>query len=166
MTEPKPLQLTEDRVPIEGIEESLEELVDMYGGEITARRENARDFTLPLRRGGAGGGVECTLSWESDALTLTTNRNVDAPKAQRVMLLLVGIGGAVLFMLWPFFPHEREYGTLAWIGGLLAIAVYMMTLRRTSGGIAHDFLQRLAGRQRALAEAEEEEVEEEANDQK
>lgn len=156
MTEPKPLQLTEDRIPSDGIEETVEELVEMYGGEITARHDRSREFTLPLRRGGAGGGgVECTVSWAPAAeggdaeVTLTTNRNIDAPRAQRILLLLVGVGGSLMFMLWPFFPHERGYGTLAWTGGLLAIAVYLMTLRRTSGGIAHDFLQRLAARQRA-----------------
>jgi hypothetical protein len=163
MTEPKPVQLSEDGIPLAGIEEALEELVDLYGGEITARREQARDFILPLRRGSAGGGgIECTVSWapadrgdaeQRDAtVTLTTNRNVDAPKAQRVLLLLVGATGAVLFMLWPFYPHERAYGTLAWVGAMMAIAVYLMTLRRTSGGIAHDFLQRLAARQRMTDE--------------
>lgn len=154
MTEPKPVELTEDRVPLEGIEESIDELVEMYGGEVTATRERARDFTLPLRRGGGGGGaVECTVSWGEDGMvTLATNRNVDAPKLQRALLLIAGVVGSIMFMLWPFFPHESEYGTLAWLGGIIAIAVYLMTLRKTSGGIAFDFLQRLAGRQRASVE--------------
>lgn len=157
MTEPKPVELTEDRLPVEGIEEGIGELVDLYGGEITAERERARDFILPLRRGFAGGGgVECTISWAPHdenlaTVTLTANRHVDAPKAQRVLLLLAGAIGSVLFMLWPFFPKERQYGALAWLGGLIAIAVYLLTLRKTSGGIAVDFLQRLAARQRALA---------------
>jgi hypothetical protein len=55
-------------------------------------------------------------------------------------------------MLWPFFPHERAWGSIAWLGGIVAIAVYLMTLRRSSGGIAVDFLQRLAERQRASLE--------------
>ena len=154
MTETKALELTEDRVPFAGIEESIDELVEMYGGEVTATRERARDFRLPLRRGMAtGGGVECTISWEpGDArdatVRLVANRDVDAPKMQRILLLLAGVVGSVMFMLWPFFPHETGYGTLAWTGGILAIAVYLMTLRKTSGGIAHDFLQRLAVRQR------------------
>ena len=154
MTEPKPVELTEDRIPLEGIEESIDELVEMYGGEVTATRDRARDFTLPLRRGGGGGGaVECTVSWAEDGVvTLATNRNVDAPKLQRVLLLIAGVVGSVMFMLWPFYPHESEYGTLAWLGGIIAIAVYLMTLRKTSGGIAVDFLQRLAGRQRASVE--------------
>jgi hypothetical protein len=149
------VELTEDRVPFEGIEEAIEELVDLYGGDITATRDGARDFTLPLRRGMAGAGaVECTISWAPDDATdatvkLICNRDVDAPKAQRVLLLLAGVAGAVLFMLWPFFPHEKEFGTLAWLGGVVAIAVYLMTLRKTSGGIASDFLRRLAARQRS-----------------
>lgn len=144
---------TEDRVPLEGIEETVEELVELYGGEVTAHRVDARDFTLPLRRGiASSGSVECTLSWangDDGTLTMTCNRDVDAPKTQRVLLLLAGVIGAILFMLWPFFPGERQYGTLAWLGGAVAIAVYLMTLRKTSGGLAYDFLQRLAARQRA-----------------
>lgn len=154
MTETRPLELSEDRVPLEGIEESIDELVGVYGGEITAERAGARDFTLPLRRGGGGGGaVECTVSWADDGVvTLSTNRTVDAPKTQRVLILMAGIIGAVMFMLWPFYPGERVYGTLAWLGALVAISVYLMTLRRTSGGVAADFLQRLAARQRASRE--------------
>jgi hypothetical protein len=161
MTETRTVEFKEDRVPMDGIEDSIADLVDLYGGTITAERAQARDFTLPLRRGmPVGGGVECTLSWAPDdahdaSLTMTCNRDVDAPKAQRILLLIVGVAGALMFMLWPFYPGEREYGALAWIGGAVAIAVYVMTLRRTSGGIAYDFLQRLAARQRAIADAEE-----------
>jgi hypothetical protein len=56
-------------------------------------------------------------------------------------------------MIWPFFPHSRELGALSWIGGIIALAVYLMTLRKTSGGIAYDFLQRLAKTQRSRATA-------------
>jgi hypothetical protein len=153
MTEPKPVELSEDRIPFEGIEETIEELVEMYGGGMTARRDHARDFILPLRRGGGGNAVECTVSWTPDddrdaTVTLLCNRNVDAPKAQRVFLLMAGVIGSILFMLWPFFPHERAWGSVAWLGGIVAIAVYLMTLRKSSAGVAFDFLQRLAERQR------------------
>ena len=150
----QPVELTEDRIPFEGIDETIRELVEVYGGELKASRERAHDFTLPLRRGiSSSGSVECTVSWAPDDETLATvklvcNRDVDAPKFQRVLLLLAGAVGAVLFMLWPFFPGQKEYGTVAWLGGAIAIAVYVMSLRRSSGGIAYDFLQRLARRQR------------------
>ena len=154
MTEARPVELTEDRIPFEGIEETIHELVELYGGELTAERDRERDFRLPLRRGVAGAGsVECTVSWAPDdehdaTVKVHCNRDIDAPKTQRVLLLLAGVIGAVLFMLWPFFPGQKEFGTLAWLGGVVAIAVYLMTLRRASGGIAVDFLQRLAARQR------------------
>ena len=154
MTETAAVTLTEDRVPFAGIEETVRELVELYGGELTQSRERAEDFTLPLRRGlASGGAVECTVSWAPDdateaTVTLTCNRDVDAPKAQRVMLLVAVVIGALMFMLWPFYPGERAWGTLAWLGGVVAIAVYIMSLRKTSGGIAYDFLQRLAERQR------------------
>lgn len=158
-TASQPVQFTEDRIPREGIEETVSELVELYGGELTASGANDRRFTLPLRRGiAAAGGVECTVSWAADeagdaVVTLVCNRDVDAPKAQRIALLVAGVAGSLLFMVWPFFAHSKELGALAWIGGIIALAVYFMTLRKTSGGIAYDFLQRLAKTQRSRVAA-------------
>lgn len=127
---------------------------------MTQSSGQSRQFVLPLRRGmAAAGGIECTLTWQSGdpagaTVTLVCDRDVDAPKVQRIAMLVAGVVGAFLFMLWPFFPARQEMGTLAWIGGAVAIAVYLMSLRKTSGGLAFDFLQRLARRQRAMAEVE------------
>jgi hypothetical protein len=148
----RPVTFTEERVPVGRIEEGIEELVDLYGGEVTSRADAERRFTLPLRRGmAASGGVECRLTWSPDGdITMTCDRDVDAPKAQRVLMLVAGVVGALLFTVWPFLPQRREFGALAWIGGAIALSVYFLTLRRTSGGIALDFLQRLVRRQREL----------------
>ena len=160
--ETPPVTFTEDHVPLEGIEESIEELVDLYGGEIKESRQSARTFVLPLRRGvAAGGKVECTVSWEAVAseetsiVTLTCDRDVDAPKLPRILMLVAGVIGSVRFTVWPFFPQGREFGVLAWMGGAIALAVYFLSLRRTSGGMAFDFLQRLANRQRGAVAVEE-----------
>jgi hypothetical protein len=159
MNERSPVEFTEDRIPSAGIEQTIEELVDLYGGEITESRARERRFVLPLRRGVAvSGGVECTVSWAEEAndgarVTLVCDREVDAPKLQRVLLLIAGAVGSILFMLWPFFGKAAtQMGTAALVGGLVALSVYFLTLRRTSGGIAYDFLQRLASRQRATAD--------------
>lgn len=152
MTEPRSVELTEDRVPLEGIEENVAELVELYGGEITAAPDTQqRRFTLPLRRGvAAAGAIECTLSWTADqTVTIICDRDVDAPKSQRILILVAGVIGSLLFMIWPFFAPARAFGALAWIGGAVALAAYFLTLRRSSGGLAFDFLQRLARRQRA-----------------
>jgi hypothetical protein len=155
------VEFTEDRIPREGIEQTISELVDLFGGEMMNTRENERRFTLPLRRGvSAAGGIECTVSWAASddgqaVVKLVCNRDVDAPKFQRVLFLVAGVVGSLLFMVWPFFAHSKELGTLAWIGGVVALAVYLMTLRKTSGGIAYDFLQRLAKTQRGREAAAE-----------
>lgn len=148
------VSFTEDRIPLEGIEETIEELVDLYGGSIETAKEQLREINLPLRRGVAqGGAVQCTITWtESEpgegSVTLVADREIDAPKAQRILFLVAGVIGSVMFLLWPFFPGEKEYGTLAWLGGLVAFAVYLLTLKKSSGGMVYDFLQRLAARQR------------------
>jgi hypothetical protein len=152
------VEFTEDRIPAAGIEAAVDDLVELYGGEMKVSQASERRFVLPLRRGvPVAGGVECTVSWAVDAgdqatVRLVCDREVDAPKWQRVALLVVGVAGALLFMMWPFFGKQAtQFGTLAWIGGFVAIAVYILTLRRTSGGIAYDFLQRLARHQREAA---------------
>lgn len=149
------IEFTEDRVPSTGIGTAIDDLVDLYGGEIGASRAQERRFVLPLRRGvPVAGGVECTVTWILDAgdlatVTLVCNREVDAPKVQRLAVLVVGVIGALLFTIWPFFAKAgNQLGTLAWVGGFLALAVYFLTLRRSSGGIAYDFLRRLARVQR------------------
>ncbi len=158
MNEDQAVTLTEDRIPRAGLEETIEELVEAFGGTMQEESGPKRSFVLPLRRGVAGAGsIACSIVWqEGDQLetevTLTCDRNVDAPKMQRILMLAAGVVGVLLFMLWPFYPHQKEFGTLAWLGGIVAITVYLMTLRKASGGIADDFLQRLAERQRSLVE--------------
>ncbi|HEV7920003.1 MAG TPA: hypothetical protein VGR02_04340 [Thermoanaerobaculia bacterium] len=148
------MQFTEDHVPVEGIQQTIHELVELYGGERTGSGEREERFTLPLRRGVAiGGGVECTVAWAPSVdpettVTLTCDRDVDAPRAQRVAMLVAGVIGGLLFTIWPFFPHQKEFGTLGWMGGLVAVCVYFLSLRKTSGGIAWDFLQRVVRTQR------------------
>jgi hypothetical protein len=148
-------EFTEDRIPSNGIETAIDDLVELYGGESQSSSAGERRFVLPLRRGVAvAGGVECTVTWTvSEAgeatVTLVADREVDAPKWQRAALLIVGVIGAVTFMIWPFFgKHATQFGTVAWIGGFVALAVYFLTLKRSSAGIAYDFLQRLARHQR------------------
>ena len=149
-----PVEFVEDGVPVAGIEETVDETIELYGGETTESTARERRFVLPLRRGVAvAGGVQCTLTWTPDdgeeaTLRMVCDREVDAPRAQRVALLVVGVIGSLLFLLWPFVEARRQYGALAWVGGAVALAVYFLTLRKTSGGIAFDFLQRVARRQR------------------
>lgn len=151
------IELQEDRVPLSGIDETAVEVVELYGGRVESSSAGSIRFFLPHRRGvAAGGGVECSLAWSSTGndlgtVTLRAGREIDAPKLQHVAILVVGMIGALLWLLWPFFPN---LGTLSWIGGALAFAAYFLTLKRTPTGTASDLLHRLARAQRELAEGE------------
>lgn len=150
VNEQKTSEFVEDRIPAAGIEQTARELVELYGGSVGSAAGDRIRFVLPLRRGvAAAGGIECTLSWlvEGDdaTVTLSCDRDVDAPRVQRIALLLAGVIGAFLWILWPFFPH---LGPLAWAGGLVALSAYFLSIRRSAGGIGADFLQRLARAQR------------------
>jgi hypothetical protein len=152
----EPTEFIEERVPPVGLPAAVHELVELYGGSITSTSGESFEFELPLRRGvAASGGIACRLSWavseEGATVRLVCDRDVDAPKIQRILLLAAGVVGAFFWLLWPFFPN---LGALAWVGGAIAIAAYFLSLRRTSGGLASDFLQRLARHQRSVKDEE------------
>jgi hypothetical protein len=149
------IEVIEDGVPLDNIHEAATELIELFGGEVRNREGESLRFVLPSRRGvAAAGGVDCTMSWRRDddghgTVRVVADASIEPPKFQRVALLLVGVSGALLWTLWPFFPNM---GPLAWIGGAVAFATYFLTARTTTSGIASDLLQRLARRQRAEEE--------------
>lgn len=133
------MTFTEDRIPAAGIESVVAEL--------------ERDL--------ASRGLRCTVSWAPEnagqaSVSVTCERD-----ATRVWLLIAGIFGAVMFLLWPFVPGESVYGTLAWLGGAIAIGAYFLSLRKTSAGIAYDLTQqRLKVHRNASGDAHRVEAEE------
>lgn len=143
----------EERVPLEGIADTAADLVELYGGRVISVSELEVRFVLPQRRGAAAsGGVESVLSWEEvspgeGTVTVRGDQHVAPPTFQRVAILVVGVAGALLWLLWPFFP---SIGPLAFLGGVAAFATYLLTLRTPTGSAA-DFLQKLARSQRELA---------------
>jgi hypothetical protein len=151
------IEVMEDRVPLANIHEAATELIELYGGEVRDREAESIHFILPSRRGvAAAGGVDCRMTWHPDddghgTVRVVADASIEPPKFQRVALLLVGVSGALLWTLWPFFPN---LGPLAWIGGAVAFATYFLTARTTTSGIASDLLQRLARRQRAEAQSD------------
>jgi len=154
--EEKTFTLVEGEVPLAGITGSAAELVEMFGGGITEEVGSEIRFNLPVRRGVPSSGIfNCLLQWAgneansgSGELRLTADHRALEGGARNLAVLIAGALGASVWILWPFFPN---LGPLAWVGGLIAFCAYFLTLRRTSGGIAHDFMQRLVGRQREVS---------------
>lgn len=152
--------VSEERVPLNGIADNASELIELYGGRVTAVSEYELRFVLPQRRGAAAaGGAESVMSWSEDTpgegtVTVTAEGYVAAPTVQRLAILVVGVIGAILWLLWPFFP---SIGPLAFLGAVVAFATYLMTLRPQTGTSA-DLLQKLARSQREIAMEGEEEA--------
>lgn len=153
--------MREERVPLAEIADTAAELIGLYGGRVTSVSDFEVRFTLPQRRGSAAsGGVESILSWEEvspgeGTVTISGDQHVPPPTFQRVAILVVGVTGAILWLLWPFFPG---IGPLAFVGGVAAFATYLLTLRTPTGASA-DLLQKLARSQRELALENDEEPE-------
>lgn len=145
------VEFVEDHVPLEGIDETLSDLVELYGGEIRESTAGRVEFVLPLRRSvAASGAIACALTWSEEGddegvIRIFADPEPGYSRLQRVAILVAGATGAFLWILWPFFP---ALAPLAMIGGVIAFATWFLTLRGTGGGVAADFLQRLVVSQR------------------
>ena len=147
----KRITYTEEDVLLDGIAAVAAENVAMLGGRVVGETSDGIDFLLPRRRGvAASGEVSGDVKWLGTAdsnrgsLTVSAAEELIVSRGKRVALLLAGVVGAGLFVIWPFFP---KLGALTWIGGLIAIAVYMMAARTTQNGLIWVLLQRIADAQ-------------------
>ena len=143
-----PSTFTEERVPLEGIDETIALVASGSGGHLVSSTSGMATVMLPLKRGAAGlGMMQCQVSWPAGATDgpVSVTAEQEGPTAKmRVVILVIGVIGATAYMWWPFFPN---LGPIAWIGAVVAFGAYFMTLKRTPGGIASEFLERLAGEQ-------------------
>ncbi len=146
-----PVRYREHRVPLGGIEETVEAVVELYGGEVTVRESNRIAFDLSPD--GAEGALACSVSWQPDpdgasgqgVLTFEGPPALAPPRLQRVLLLIVGAAAGVLSLMWPFFP---QLGPILIVSAIVAIATFLVTLRMNPGGVGGDMLQKIARTQR------------------
>ncbi|MGH9456058.1 MAG: hypothetical protein ACRD2J_00260 [Thermoanaerobaculia bacterium] len=147
---PRRQEYVEDRVPLDDIAETIAAVVESHGGEVTATGAQSVSFSLPVRQGvAASGAIQGTVSWEESeeggVLTIRADDEVTRPSFSHVALLVAGTIGALLWLLWPFYP---ALGPASWVGGALAFAAYFLTLRRTRGGIVARLLEHIVDVQR------------------
>lgn len=151
------IRYSEDDVPLDGLEQTAAEVVETYGGRITSSDRGRMAFNLPRRRGAESAGfVSCVLEWpdagDRGVVQLTADREIDASRPQRIALLIAGTIGALLFTVWPFFPEVM--GNVAGVGLVVAVAVYLLTLRQTPHSLVSDLLQQIVRAQDDGTEAE------------
>ncbi len=154
------LDITEGDVPLDGISETAADWIELFAGRVESTGAGRIDFTMPRRRGvAASGAVRCRIEWTEAAesrgtVRLVTGENIDAPGPQQIALLLAGMAGSLVCILWPFFPQLTP---LAGVGAVLAVGAWLLTLRRSGAGVAATLLQKIVTTQRERAEWDEEE---------
>lgn len=147
----QPVRYREHRVPLDGVEETVEAVIELYGGVVTEREPGRVSFDLAPER--EGGGIDCVISWNPDPsgapgegiVVFEGGPELAPPKLRRALLLIIGAIAGVLALMWPFFP---ELGPILVVSAIVAIATFLLTLRMTSGGVGGDMLEKIARTQR------------------
>lgn len=141
----------EHRVPLEGIEETVEAVIELYGGEVRERDPARVLFVLFPEH--ESGGIDCAISWSGDPeggagegiIAFEAGPELAPRKLQKFLLLLIGSAAGILALMWPFFP---DLGPILIVSAIVAIATFLLTLRMTPGGIGGEIVQRIARTQR------------------
>lgn len=151
----EPVRYREHRVPLDGIEETVEAVVELYDGTVTDRDPDRVVFSLAPDR--VEGPLECVLSWQPDPdgapgqgiVVFEGPAGLAPPKLRRSLLLIVGSVAGLLSLMWPFFP---QLGPILIVSAIVAIATFLVTLRMNPGGVGGDMLQKIARTQRKESE--------------
>jgi hypothetical protein len=149
--ESKSWRAAEQDVPLAGIAERARELIEIFGGRVEGESDGAIHFNLPARRGvAASGAIRCALKWSESSpgrgeVAIETGDHVPGPGLQHILLLVAGIAGSLVAMLWPFFPSLTP---AAGVGAIIAFAAYLLTIRRSSANVVQDLFSRLVAGQR------------------
>lgn len=158
-SEKKTWRIAEQDVPFARLVENARGLIELYGGKLESEGEGSLTFRLPSRRGvAAAGSIRCVLTWTETAsgtvdLALETGDHVPGPGLQHILLLVAGIVGSLMAMLWPFFPSLAPAGG---VGAIVAFAAYLLTLKRSSANVVQDLFDRLvAGQNEAQSSSSE-----------
>lgn len=149
--ESKTWRVAEQDLPLSGIVENARELIEIFGGRIEGESEGSVFFNLPARRGlAASGSIRCALTWSEVSpgrgeVAIETGDHVPGPGLQHVLLLVAGIVGSLVAMLWPFFPSLTP---AAGVGAIIAFAAYLLTLKRSGANVVQDLFSRLVAGQK------------------
>ena len=77
-------------------------------------------------------------------IAIETGDHVPGPGLQHVLLLVAGIVGSFVAMLWPFFPSLTP---AAGVGAIIAFTAYLLTLRRSGANVVQDLFNQLVAGQ-------------------
>ena len=94
-----------------------------------------------MRKGLVSGGVEVRPEAGGSRVVFRPERSVYIVQTSAVMVLLLAAGGALLTMLWPFYP---QLVTVAPFGAVIALGGWFLVIVRLRTSGPDDFLAAVA----------------------
>lgn len=144
MSSPR-VRIVEDDVYLDGMESTVAEVVEDWGGEVVEMAPGTMSFRLGSEDHAPGG----TMTWSGSgrgSVELHADRVLERPGRGRVALLAFGAFGALLWVMWPFMG---SLAALSWTGGVIAICVWLIALRTGTGGAATRLIKAVVAEQHA-----------------
>ncbi len=125
---------------------SLAQAAEMWGADFERRGLGGRlqlPVTAGLRRGLISGTVEVEpLGDGGSRVVLQPEERVDHLHAPAVVILLLSVTGALLTVLWPFYPKLLP---VAPFGAILALGGWFLVVSRLRSSGPDEFLELVAG---------------------
>jgi len=100
-----------------------------------------------LRRGLMSGGIEVRPEAGGSRVVFRPERSDYHVQGSAVMVLLVAVSGAILTVLWPFFPHLLS---VAPFGAILALGGWFLVISRLRTSGPDEFLEAVAAVEEGL----------------
>jgi hypothetical protein len=123
---------------------AVQKTADEWGAEFQ-RSGAGGQLHLPvlagLRRGLMSGGVEVRPEAGGSRVVFRPEQSVYHVQGSAVMVLLVAVSGAILTVLWPFFPHLVS---VAPFGAILALGGWFLVISRLRTSGPDEFLEAVA----------------------
>lgn len=123
---------------------AVQRTAEEWGAEFERNGSGGR-LRLPvlagLRRGLVSGVVEVRPGAEGSRVVFWPEESVYHVQVSAVVVLLVAVSGAILTVLWPFFPHLLK---VAPFGAILALGGWFLVISRLRTSGPDEFLEAVA----------------------
>lgn len=130
--------------PPEAALAALGRAAESWGAELEPQGAGGR-LHLPvvsgLRRGVVSGPVTVEAAPDGSRVAFRAEESIQAVQTAPVVILLLALGGAVLTVLWPFFPDLLPFAPF---GAILALGGWFLVVSRVRSSGPREFLAAVA----------------------
>lgn len=118
---------------------------EMWGAEFQPRGYTGGELRMPvvagMRRGLVTGAVEIRAEAEGSRVVFLPETSIYYVQTASVMVLLLAVAGALLTLLWPFYPKLLA---VAPFGAILALGGWFLVVSRLRTSGPDEFLAAVA----------------------